>query len=50
MAEVDLSDPREVLKFIRFLRQRLERPEEPMFVTYADHFGDVVFEGTDDNR
>lgn len=44
MAEVNLEDQREVRRFMRFLRRRAERPDEPMFVTYADFYGEVVFE------
>ena len=43
---VDLSseDKTELRRFMRFLRRRAERPEEPAFVTYGDFYGEVVFE------
>lgn len=41
---VQPSDAAEVEKFARFLRRVSEHPEEPLFVVYAEMYGEVVFE------
>lgn len=41
---VTVTDRKEILKFARFLERRRLHPDEPLFVTYAEFYGEVVYD------
>lgn len=41
---ITVTDRKEIAKFARFLERRRLHPEEPMFVTYAEMYGEVVYD------
>lgn len=43
-ADLPASDQDELRTFVEFLGRRIEKPEEPLFHAYAEHYGEVVFE------
>jgi hypothetical protein len=44
VSDLTENDKREIRKFMRFLRRRTEKPDEPLFHAYAEQYGEVVFE------
>ena len=48
--KIEVADRKEILKFARFLERRQQNPEEPLFIAYAEMYGEIVYDATEKTK